>query len=108
MSFSPFEPSFFGIGSAPASGMPGAPIGPALRSTITVCGVTSSSGSSMRFSRSSSESNTSAGPSCWNSSGVAEASLIAAPPGARLPVRIAIASLFTSGLSSGRMTLSST
>ena len=40
MSFRPLEPSFFGIGSAPASGMPGAPIGPALRSTITVCGVT--------------------------------------------------------------------
>ena len=62
MSLRPFEPSFFGIGSAPASGMPGAPTGPALRSTITDCGVTLRLGSSIRASRSSSESNTTAGP----------------------------------------------
>ena len=86
MSLSPFEPSFFGIGSAPASGMPGAPTGPALRSTITDCGVTLRLGSSIRASRSSSELNTTAGPSCWNRSGVAAAILIAAPCGARLPL----------------------
>ena len=35
--------SFFGIGSMPHSGMPGPPIGPALRSTMTWSGVTSRS-----------------------------------------------------------------
>jgi hypothetical protein len=35
MSRTPCCRSFFGIGSMPHSGMPGPPIGPALRSTMT-------------------------------------------------------------------------
>ena len=107
MSLTPFWPSFFGIGSAPASGMPGAPIGPALRSTMQCCGVTSSAGSSMRLAMSSSELNTTAGPSNRNSSGVAAASLMAAPCGARLPERMAMPSFGQIGRSSGRSTSSS-
>ena len=76
MSLTPRAPSFFGIGSAPASGMPGAPIGPALRSTRQCSGVTGRSGSSIRCARSSSESNTSAGPWWLVSALVAAASLM--------------------------------
>ena len=49
----PCRSSFFGIGSLPHSGMPGAPCGPALGSTSTESSSTSRSGSSMRAARSS-------------------------------------------------------
>ena len=48
MSRTPSRSSFLGMGSMPHSGMPGAPIGPAPRSTSTLSAVTSSAGSSMR------------------------------------------------------------
>ena len=49
MSRTPAFSSFTGIGSAPHSGMPGPPCGPALRSTITWSGVTSRFSSSTAF-----------------------------------------------------------
>jgi hypothetical protein len=48
MSRTPSLSSFCGIGNCPHSGMPGAPCGPALCSTITLSLVTSSSGESIR------------------------------------------------------------
>ena len=53
MSRIPFSRIFFGIGSCPHSGMPGAPCGPALRSTITEFSSMSRSGSSIRAAMSS-------------------------------------------------------
>ncbi len=48
MSRTPVARIFFGIGSWPHSGMPGAPSGPACFSTSTESAVTGSAGSSMR------------------------------------------------------------
>jgi len=53
MSRTPAASSFFGIGSWPHSGMPGAPCGPALCSTMTLSASTGSEGSSMREAMSS-------------------------------------------------------
>ncbi len=53
MSRTPCFRSFFGIGSCPHSGMPGAPRGPAFCSTMTESPSTSSAGSSMRAAMSS-------------------------------------------------------
>src|SRR6187455_470324 len=65
--------------------MPGAPIGPALRSTSTSSARTSRSGESIRVVMSSTESKTTARPVCCKSAGVAADCLMIAPRGARLP-----------------------
>src|SRR6218665_3954284 len=83
MSRTPASSSFLGIGSMPHSGMPGAPTGPLSCSTSTLSGVTASSGSSMRASRSLKLLNTTAGPVCCSSLGSAAARLSTAPRGAR-------------------------
>ena len=85
MSVTPWRSSLLGMGSWPHSGMPGAPRGPALRSTSTESAVTSRSGSSKRAIMSRMSSNTTAGPWCTSRAGVAALHLITAPLGARLP-----------------------
>ena len=81
MSRTPCSSSLRGSGMLPTSGMPGYPFGPQPRSTSTESAVTSRSGSSMRARMSSIESNTTAGPTCCSSSGVAAAGLTIAPRG---------------------------
>ena len=53
MSRTPCSRIFFGIGSCPHSGIPGAPCGPADCNTITESAVMSRSGSSIRAAMSS-------------------------------------------------------
>ena len=62
MSRTPAARSFFGIGSEPASGIPGPPTGPAFWSTRTLSGVTGSAGSSTRAPRSARSRKTQARP----------------------------------------------
>ena len=62
MSVTPWRSSLLGMGSWPHSGMPGAPRGPALRSTSTESAVTSRSGSSKRAIMSRMSSNLEPGP----------------------------------------------
>src|SRR5450756_872446 len=71
--------------------MPGAPFGPALRSTSTSSALTSRSGLSTRSVMSSTDSNTTARPVCCSSFGLAAECLMTAPRGARLPCSTAIA-----------------
>ena len=89
MSRTPAASSFFGIGSEPASGIPGPPTGPAFWSTRTLAGVTGSAGSSIRAARSARSRNTQAGPRWRRRAGVAADTLSTAPSGARLPRRMA-------------------
>ena len=107
MSRTPWASSFFGIGRLPHSGMPGAPTGPALRSTSTLSASTSRWGSSMRADSSAWSSNTSARPLCLSSAGEAAEGLITAPSGARLPVNTARVLPSPMGLSMSRMMSSS-
>ena len=98
MSRTPCCSSFFGIGSWPHSGMPGAPCGPACFSTSTE--------SRRRRARDRrcappcrcSRSNTTAGPVCRSRCGSTAAGLITAPSGARLPRSTARPSFATSGV----------
>ena len=73
------------MGRLPHSGIPGAPFGPALRSTKTLSASTSNAGSSMREFISSKLSNTMARPMCLRSRGSAADALMTAPFGARFP-----------------------
>ena len=104
MSRTPPRTSLAGIGSAPRSGIPGPPRGPAFFSTRTESDVTSNSGSSMRRRRSSMSSNTTASPVCENSSGDVALILITAPLGAKLSRNTAIEPDGCSGSDRGRMT----
>ena len=81
----PCSRSFAGIGRWPHSGIPGAPTGPALRSTITESASTSRSGSSTRAARSWMSSKTIARPSWASRRGSAAEIFITAPSGHRLP-----------------------
>ena len=93
MSRTPASSSFFGIGSMPHSGIPGAPIGPASCSTSTLSAVTCRSGSSMRAIRSWWSLNTTAGPTWSSSFGSAAERLSTAPRGASEPLRTTSAPL---------------
>ncbi len=97
------------MGRFPHSGMPGAPTGPALRSTRTVSSVTSRSGCSIASRISPGDSKTSAGPSWTRNFGLAAEVFITAPCGARLPRRTASVrprARGTAGFSRSRMTSS--
>ena len=104
MSFTPFCRSFFGIGAAPHSGMPGAPFGPTRLSTSTHVSSTSRLGSSMRACRSAWSSNTTARPRWVSRCGEAADCLSTAPFGQRLPVRIAVPPSLRIGIASERIT----
>ena len=103
MSVTPCSESLRGIGREPASGMPAA-TGPALRSTSTCSGPTGRSGSSIRSATSAGESNTTAGPSCSQSSELAAALLMIAPSGASDPRSTVSDPALPSGSSSVRIT----
>ncbi len=100
ISRTPAANSFFGIGSPPASGIPGAPFGPAFCSTSTESSETSSAGLSIRAARSLLELKTTAWPRCRSRCRDTADCLITAPSGARLPRRIAMPPCCCSGCSS--------
>ena len=86
--------------------MPGAPFGPACFSTSTDVSSIATPGSSMRRCRSAWSSNTTARPRWVRSWGDAADTLMTAPPGQRLPCRMARPPSAASGTPSGRMTSS--
>ena len=62
ISFTPIRANFLGIGIKPASGIPGAPLGPIFFSTKISFGLTSRSSSSILLAKSDNPSNTTALP----------------------------------------------
>ena len=104
MSRIPALNNFCGIGRLPHSGMPGAPLGPAFRSTRTLLASTSRAGSSIRAFISSKLSKTMARPVCFRSLGSAAEDLMTAPVGARFPRKIASPPDSRTGLSNVRIT----
>ena len=90
ISLTPARANFMGIGMYPASGIPGAPLGPIFLSTKMSSAVTSKSELSIRLAKSAASSNTTARPSCSMSFSFAADCLMMAPPGAKLPCNTAI------------------
>ena len=82
----PASSSFFGSGREPASGKPGAPMGPVFCSTKTLSAVAGRSGSSMRSIMSCWDVNTTAGPVWVSKSEPAADTLMTAPSGASEPL----------------------
>ena len=107
MSRTPASRSRFGSGNMPHSGIPGAPSGPAFRSTSTSSAVIASAGSSSRAFMSAGDSNTTARPVCTSSRGSAAVGLITQPSGARLPRSTKVPPAAETGSPRGRITRSS-
>ena len=105
-SLTPFRRSLAGMGAAPHSGIPGAPLGPTRFRTSTLVSSTGRLGSSMRAWRSAWSSKTTARPRWVRRCADAADCLSTAPSGQRLPVRITVPPSGAIGRSSGRITSS--
>ena len=104
MSLTPAAPSFIRDRQITGLGMPGAPLGPALRSTSTSSAVTSSRDRRPAASCPPRNRTPPRGRYCRSSLGLAAECLMTAPRGARLPCSTAIAPSGLIGLACGRIT----